>query len=92
MTKKIPTPAQTFGPDVIALSLLLHLTSLLKGFEEGPFKAGLETAIEEGGAYLDSLSKDGGDQAQTLMEQMNGLVNGIYALKEIKGPIGVVQS
>lgn len=63
MTK--PTPKETFGSDVNCLAMLLHLASLLKGFKEGPFKVGFETAIEEAGAYLASLSGDGGDQAQT---------------------------
>jgi hypothetical protein len=69
---------------------MLHLVSLAGGFEDGPFKAGFEMAIEEAGAYLDGLAADGGSQAQTLMEQMLGLVNGCYALTEIKGPIGIV--
>ena len=84
------SPRETFGADTACLAVLLHLVSLLKGFEEGPFKTGFETAIEEAGAYLDSVHDDGSDNAQTLMEQMCGLVNGIYALTEIKGPMGIV--
>jgi hypothetical protein len=90
VTKKAKTPQEMFGADTICLATMLHLVSLTKGFEEGPFKAGFEMAIEEAGAYLDSLAEDGGDQAQTLMEQMLGLVNGSYALTEIKGSIGIV--
>lgn len=75
------TPQELFGSDATCLATMLHLVSLLKRFDEGPFKAGFQTAIEEAGAYLDSLHHDdGGDQAQTLMEQMCGLVNGDYAL------------
>lgn len=92
MTRKAKTPQEMFGADTICLATMLHLVSLTKGFNDGPFKAGFEMAIEEAGAYLDSLAEDGGDQAQTLMEQMLGLVNGCYALTEIKGPIGVVVS
>lgn len=87
------TAQETFGADARCLAVLLHLAMLTKGFEDGPFKAGFETAIEEAGAYLDSMHDDGGDQCQTLMEQMLGLINGAYALTEIKpGPIGIVRS
>lgn len=88
--KKAKTPQEMFGADTVCLATMLHLVSLTKGFEEGPFKAGFEMAIEEAGAYLDGLADDGGNQAQTLMEQMLGLVNGAYSLVEIKGPIGIV--
>jgi hypothetical protein len=91
MIRKAKTPQEMFGADTICLATMLHLVSLTKGFEEGPFKAGFETAIEEAGAYLDSLANDGGDQAQTLMEQMLGLVNGVYCLTETPNrPLGIV--
>lgn len=87
---KAKTPQQMFGADTVCLATMLHLVSLTNGYHEGSFKAGFESAIEEAGAYLDSLSDDGGTQAQTLMEQMLGLVNGQYALTEVKGPMGAV--
>lgn len=81
---------ETFGSDANCLAMLLHLTSAIERFDEGPFKQGFEAAIEEAGAYLDHLNGDGNDVAQTLMEQMCGLINGCYALTEINGPVGVV--
>lgn len=89
MTTKA-TPEETFGADTRCLAMLLHLASRLPHLQDGPFKAGFETAIEEAGAYLDGLHADGGDNAQTLLEQMCDLVNGLYVLKEAKGPLGVV--
>lgn len=89
-TKQNKSMHETFGSDANCLAMLIHLASLTKGFEEGPFKAGFESAIEEAGAYLDHLNGDGNDVAQTLMEQMCGLINGCYALQEVKGPVGVV--
>jgi hypothetical protein len=90
MSRKSKTFQEMFGADAACLAAMLHLVSLTKGYEDGPFKAGFESAIEEVGAFLDSEAGDGGTQSQTLMEQMLGLVNGSYALTEIKGPIGVV--
>jgi hypothetical protein len=91
MSRKAKTSKEMFGSDVTCLATMLHLVSLTKGFEDGPFKAGFETAIEEAGAYLDGLADDGGDQCQTLMEQMLGLVNGSYMLMEVPNrPLGVV--
>lgn len=81
------TMRETFGSDANCLAMLLHLTSLLKGIQDGPYKLGFEMAIEEAGAYLDHLNGDGNDVAQTLMEQMCGLVNGCYALMEISGSL-----
>lgn len=85
-----PVGSRILGEDKPEFALLLYLTSKLGGLNEGPFKDGFQTAIEEGGAYLDDAAGDGGDQAQTLMEQMCGLINGVYALTEIKGPMGAV--
>ncbi len=91
MTRKSKTFQEMFGEDAACLAAMLHLVSLIKGFEEGPFKAGFEAAIEEVGAYLDSEAGDGGTQSQTLMEQMLGLVNGSYALVEMPNrPLGIV--
>lgn len=89
--RKDRTFQEMFGADAACLAAMLHLVSLTKRFEEGPFKAGFEMAIEEVGAFLDSEAGDDGTQCQTLMEQMLGLVNGSYALVEMpKGPIGIV--
>ena len=91
MKKIAKTPQEMFGADTVCLATMLHLVSLVNGIEDGPFKAGFESAIEEAGAYMDGLANDGGDQSQTLMEQMLGLVNGVYVLTEMpKGPLGVV--
>lgn len=87
------TAAELFGPDVIVLAVLLHLAERTKGLNEGPFRAGWESAIEEAGAYIDEMAKDGGDTMQTLMEQVVGLMNGSYMLMETpRGPLGVVRS
>ncbi len=90
MTEK--TEVELFGSDVTALAMLLHLAQCTKGFNEGPFRAGWESAIEEAGAYIDSENKDGRNTMQTLMEQVVGLMNGSYVLMEApRGPLGVVQ-
>ncbi len=90
MSKK--TATELFGPDVIVLATLLHLAERAKELNDGPFRAGWESAIEEAGAYLDSLAKDGNDTMQTLMEQVVGLMNGSYMLVETpRGPLGIVQ-
>lgn len=87
------TAAELFGPDVVILAVLLHLAECAKGYNEGPFRSGWESAIEEAGAYIDEMSKDGRDTMQTLMEQVVGLMNGSYVLMETpRGPLGVVQS
>lgn len=92
MSRKAKTPQEMFGADTACLATMLHLVSLTKGFNDGPFKAGFEMAIEEAGAYLDSVADDGGTQAQTLMEQMLGLVNGSYSLIETpQRPLGIVK-
>lgn len=91
MSKK--TAAELFGPDIIALAVLLHLAMRSKELNEGVFKAGWDSAIEEAGAYLDSEAKDGQDTMQTLMEQVVGLMNGSYVLMDTpRGPLGVVQT
>lgn len=60
---------------------------------EGPFRSGWEAAIEEAGAYIDSMAGDGRDTMQTLMEQVVGLMNGSYVLMETpSGPLGIVKS
>ena len=93
MNQKFAEFAKLFGDHTTAVAMLLHLAERAKDFEEGPFRAGLQTAIEEGGAWLDGECKDGNDQAQTLMEQVIGLMNGSYCLRETqRGPIGIVQS
>lgn len=74
-----------FGDDTLALAVLLHLAAQLKGLKEGDFKSGFESAIEEGGAYVDGNAGDGGTQMQTLMQQVIGLVNGDYALIDFVG-------
>ncbi|TAK97334.1 MAG: hypothetical protein EPO08_21400 [Rhodospirillaceae bacterium] len=85
--------AELFGSDVIVLAVLLHLAERSKELKEGPFKAGWDSAIEEAGAYIDSIADDGRDTMQTLMEQVVGLMNGSYCLVETpRGPLGVVQS
>jgi hypothetical protein len=43
-----------FGADAKCMTMLLHLTTVLKGLEEGSFKTGVEAAVVEAGAYLDS--------------------------------------
>ncbi|MBR0875018.1 hypothetical protein JQ633_31990 [Bradyrhizobium tropiciagri] len=78
---------ETFGSDANCLAMLIHLASLTKGMNDGPYKMGFEQAIEEAGAYLDHLNGDGNDVAQTLMEQMCGLINGCYALTEVNGTL-----
>lgn len=83
---------ELFGKDRPSIAMLLHLALRLRELNDGEFKSGFQMAIEEAGAYLDSLHRDSGSQAQTLMEQVCGLMNGHYALTEIKGPIGVVKS
>ncbi|HKY85828.1 MAG TPA: hypothetical protein VJL90_03605 [Pseudorhodoplanes sp.] len=89
--RKEKSSQEMFGADATCLATMLHLVSLAKGMQDGPFKAGFELAIEEAGAYLDSKAADGGTQAQTLMEQMLGLVNGSYCLIETpQRPLGVV--
>jgi len=90
VTKSNKTMHETFGSDANCLAMLLHLATCIKGYNDGPFKAGFEAAIEEAGAYLDHLNGDGNDVAQTLMEQVCGLMNGIYALKEIDGTLASV--
>lgn len=91
MAKK--TAVELFGADVVVLAVLLHLAKQSKGLHEGPFKAGWDSAIEEAGAYIDTMAKDGKDTMQTLMEQVVGLMNGSYALIETpQRPLGVVQS
>lgn len=91
MTKK--TAAELFGADVVVLAVLLHLAELSKEFNEGPFKAGWDSAIEEAGAYIDEMAKDGRDTMQTLMEQVVGLMNGSYVLTETpQRLLGVVQN
>lgn len=90
MTKR--TAIELFGPDVTVLAVLLHLAQRSEELNEGPFRAGWESAIEEAGAYLDHLADDGRDTMQTLMEQVVGLMNGSYVLMETpRGPLGVVQ-
>lgn len=87
------TAAELFGADVIVLAVLLHLAQRAKELNEGPFRAGWESAIEEAGAYIDEMAKDGRDTMQTLMEQVVGLMNGSYVLMETpQRPLGVVQS
>ena len=49
------TQAMTRDAEVKCLALLLHLSSLMEGWQEGPFKAGFETAIEEAAAYVEHL-------------------------------------
>jgi hypothetical protein len=84
---------ELFGSDITVLAVLLHLAEHSKGLNEGPFKAGWESAIEEAGAYIDSMANDGRDTMQTLMEQVVGLMNGSYCLIETpRRPIGVVHS
>lgn len=91
MTKR--TAAELFGADVVVLAVLLHLAEQSKGLTDGPFKAGWDSAIEEAGAYIDSVAKDGRDTMQTLMEQVVGLMNGSYVLMETpQRPLGVVPS
>lgn len=86
------TAKELFGSDVVVLAVLLHLAERAKELDEGPFRAGWESAIEEAGAYIDSLADDGRDTMQTLMEQVVGLMNGSYVLTETpRGPLGVVQ-
>lgn len=86
------TATELFGSDVTALAMLLHLAERAKELNEGPFRAGWESAIEEAGAYVDSLANDGRDTMQTLMEQVIGLMNGSYVLMETpRRPLGVVQ-
>lgn len=80
-----------FCEHTTAAAMLLHLASISQRLAAGDLRAGLELAIEEGGAWLDSQAGDGRDNMQTLMEQVVGLMNGHYCLKEIKGPIGIVQ-
>jgi hypothetical protein len=72
------SPQLNKSADAVVLAVLLHLSERSGGFEEGPFKAGFETAIEEAGAYLDSQTPDGGDRYQSLMEHMIGLLDGTY--------------
>lgn len=87
------TAAELFGPDLIVLAVLLHLAERSKELNEGPFRAGWESAIEEAGAYIDSMAKDGRDTMQTLMEQVVGLMNGSYCLMETpRRPLGIVQT
>ena len=87
------TAAELFGSDVVALAILIHLAERGKELNEGPFRAGWESAIEEAGAYIDSMAGDGRDTMQTLMEQVVGLMNGSYVLMETpRRPLGVVQS
>ena len=84
-------PTEIFGADAVVLAVLLHLAERTKGFQEGPFRAGWESAIEEAGAYIDHMAKDGRDTMQTLMEQVIGLMNGSYVLMETpRGPLGAV--
>lgn len=45
MTKK--TAAELFGADVVVLAVLLHLAERSKELNEGPFRAGWDSAIEE---------------------------------------------
>src|SRR6185437_16067025 len=86
------TATELFGSDVTALAMLLHIAQGAEGLSEGPFRAGWEAAIEEAGAYIDSLAKDNRDTMQTLMEQVVGLMNGSYVLMETpRGPLGIVQ-
>jgi hypothetical protein len=90
MTKR--SAIELFGSDITALAILLHLAQRAKELNDGPFRAGWESAIEEAGAFLDSDAGDGRDTMQTLMEQVVGLMNGSYVLMETpKGPLGVVQ-
>jgi len=90
MTKRNAT--ELFGADVVALAVLLHLAERSKELNDGPFRAGWESAIEEAGAYIDSMAKDGNDTMQTLMEQVVGLMNGSYVLTETpQRPLGIVQ-
>ncbi len=87
-----PTATELFGSDVTALAMLLHLAQRAAELNEGPFRAGWESAIEEAGAYVDSLANDGRDTMQTLMEQVVGLMNGSYVLMETpRRPLGIVQ-
>lgn len=91
MAKK--TAAELFGADVVVLAVMLHLAERSKELKEGPFRAGWESAIEEAGAYIDTMAKDGRDTMQTLMEQVVGLMNGSYMLTETpRRPLGIVQS
>ena len=84
---------ELFGPDVIVLAVLLHLAERTKGFDDVPFRSGWEAAIEEAGAYIDSMAEDGADTMQTLMEQVVGLMNGSYVLMATpRGPLGIVQN
>lgn len=80
-----------FGSDVKSLAMLLHLVQRAENLKECEFRAGWEAAIEEAAAYLDSEHGDDGTQCQDLMQQMIGLVSGVYVLKEAKGPLGIVQ-
>lgn len=69
-----------FGDHTIALATILHLSLKLSDLEDGQFKDGFAMAIEEAGAWLDGEAGDGGDQMQTLCEQVVGLVLGNYSL------------
>ncbi|MDE2096890.1 MAG: hypothetical protein KGL39_06545 [Patescibacteria group bacterium] len=90
MTKR--TAEELFGSDLAVLAVMLHLAERSKELNNGPFRAGWESAIEEAGAYIDSMAGDGRDTMQTLMEQVVGLMNGCYMLQETpRGPIGIVQ-
>lgn len=91
MSKK--TAAELFGADVVVLAVLLHLADRSKELNDGPFKSGWDSAIEEAGAYIDDMAKDGRDTMQTLMEQVVGLMNGSYVLVETPNhPLGIVRS
>jgi hypothetical protein len=68
------TAEELFGPHIIALAVLLHLAQRSKELNDGAFKDGWDSAIEEAGAYIDSIAKDGRDTMQTLMEQIVGLM------------------
>jgi hypothetical protein len=90
--RKMKTAPELFGSDVVILAVLLHLAERTKELNESPFRAGWESAIEEAGAYIDSMAKDGRDTMQTLMEQVVGLMNGSYVLMETpQKPLGIVQ-
>ncbi len=82
-----PEPADFFGPDVIAISMMMHLSLQSKRFQEGDFRAGWESAIEEAAACLDDQAGDDRATLQTLMEQVIGLMRGDYSLVPAKkGP------
>lgn len=82
----------TFGADTVPLAMLLHLVARLDGLVDGPFKSGFETAIDEAAAYLDSTHEDGVSNAQTLLEQMCGLVHGYYVLTPTDKPFSLTRS